>query len=56
MLDYILPLTSKLLEDQKPEVRHAASITLVEIAKLVKTDDLGQHVLTIVLVRLYLDE
>jgi serine/threonine-protein phosphatase 4 regulatory subunit 1 len=33
----------------KPEVRHAASVSLVEIAKLIHAEDLGQHVLTIVL-------
>lgn len=74
ILDNILPVVSKLLEDAKPEVqslnesspityrkrltllpflqvRHTAGVTLVKVSELIKSDDLGQHVLTIVLVR-----
>lgn len=76
MIDFILPLTSQLLEDEKIEVilsyflkgknkkqlqkrkiillclkvRQAACNTLVDISKLVKSDELGQYVLTVVLV------
>jgi serine/threonine-protein phosphatase 4 regulatory subunit 1 len=49
VLNYMLPVTARLLEDEEPEVREAACRTLVDIAKLIHTDDLGQHVLTIIL-------
>lgn len=47
--DKLLPITANLLEDEKQEVRQSASMTLVEIAQLIRPDDLGQYVLTIVL-------
>eukprot|EP00595_Chromulina_sp_UTEXLB2642_P000526 CAMPEP_0196762954 /NCGR_PEP_ID=MMETSP1095-20130614/3119_1 /TAXON_ID=96789 ORGANISM="Chromulina nebulosa, Strain UTEXLB2642" /NCGR_SAMPLE_ID=MMETSP1095 /ASSEMBLY_ACC=CAM_ASM_000446 /LENGTH=761 /DNA_ID=CAMNT_0042115121 /DNA_START=264 /DNA_END=2549 /DNA_ORIENTATION=+ len=49
ILDRILPIIARLLEDTKPEVRHTSTVTLVEVANLIRPDDLGQHVLTIVL-------
>ena len=49
VLNYMLPVTARLLEDEEPEVREAACRTLVDVAKLIHTDDLGQHVLTIIL-------
>eukprot|EP00606_Chrysophyceae_sp_TOSAG23-5_P001078 GSChrysophyteH2.ASY1.ANO1.1455.1 assembled CDS len=49
LVESILPLTARLLEDTKTEVRQTAAATLVKIAGLVRSDDLGQHVLTIVL-------
>lgn len=49
ILDTLLPITAELLEDEKPEVRQSASLTLVEIAKLIRNDDIGQYVLTIIL-------
>lgn len=49
ILDHVLPTTAKLLEDLKPEVRNSACITLVEVSHLVKVEDLGQYVLTIIL-------
>lgn len=49
IIHHILPVTAKLLEDEKAEVRVAASSTLVDIANLLKPEDLGQHVLTVVL-------
>lgn len=49
IIHHILPVTAKLLEDEKAEVRFAASQTLVEIANLLKPEDLGQHILTVVL-------
>ena len=49
VLNYMLPVTARLLEDEEAEVREAACRTLVDIAKLIHTDDLGQHVLTIIL-------
>ena len=56
VVEQMLPVTSRLLEDEKPEVRQAAVATLVEIAQLVKPDDLGQHVLTIILRLAHEDE
>ena len=50
MLEKILPITATLLEDEKQEVRQSASLTMVEIAQLVQPDDIGQYVLTVVLV------
>lgn len=32
------------------KVRQSASMTLVEVAQIVKTEDIGQYVLTIILV------
>ena len=56
VVEQILPVTSRLLEDEKPEVRQAAVTTLVELAQLIKADDLGQHVLTIILRLAHEDE
>ena len=56
MIDFILPLTSQLLEDEKLEVRQAACATLVDIANLVRQEELGQHVLTVVLRLAHEDE
>jgi hypothetical protein len=50
MLEKLLPATARLLEDDKQEVRQSASMTLVDIAQLVKPDDLGQYILTMILV------
>lgn len=49
MLDRILPVTARLLEDDKQEVRQSASMTLVDISQLIKSDDIGQYVLTMIL-------
>mmetsp|Transcript_9745 Transcript_9745/g.21862 ORF Transcript_9745/g.21862 Transcript_9745/m.21862 type:complete len:880 (+) Transcript_9745:241-2880(+) len=49
VLEDILPVTATLLEDDKLEVRQSASLTLVEVAQLIKIDDIGQYVLTIIL-------
>jgi hypothetical protein len=46
----ILPLTARLLEDDKAEVRQAACTSLVNLASIIRLDDIGQHVLTIILV------
>ena len=54
VLQQLLPLTAQLLDDEKMEVRKSASATLVRIAQLMKTEDLGAHILTIVLVGLRL--
>ena len=56
LVDIILPLTARLLEDPKSEVRQTAAGTLVKIAGLVRTEDLGQHVLTIVLRLAHVDD
>jgi hypothetical protein len=50
VLEQILPITAALLEDDKLEVRQSASLTLVEVAQLITLDDIGQYVLTIILV------
>eukprot|EP01031_Cornospumella_fuschlensis_P037207 gene37207-45162_t len=47
--DKLLPLAAVLLEDEKQEVRQSASLTIVEMAKYIRPDDIGQHVLTIIL-------
>lgn len=49
LLEKLIPLVSKLVSDDQHEVRSAASESLVEMAALVKLEDQGQHVLTIVL-------
>ncbi|KAK1944697.1 Serine/threonine-protein phosphatase 4 regulatory subunit 1 [Phytophthora citrophthora] len=49
LLDKLIPLVTKLVSDDQHEVRSAASESLVEMAALVKSEDQGQHVLTIVL-------
>lgn len=51
LLEKLLPITAHLLEDEKQEVRQSASMTMVEIAQLVKVEDIGQYVLTVILVR-----
>ncbi len=51
VLEQILPVVGALLEDEKQEVRQSASATLAEVARFIRTDDIGQHVLTIILVR-----
>lgn len=47
--DKILPVAAGLLEDAKHEVRQSASMALVEIARHITVDDLGQYILTIIL-------
>ena len=37
------------------QVRQSASLTLVEVAQLIRIDDIGQYVLTIILVSIILD-
>lgn len=49
LLNKMVPLVSKLVSDDQHEVRSAASDSLVEMAALVKSEDQGQHILTIVL-------
>ncbi|CAI5729540.1 hypothetical protein KXD40_003576 [Peronospora effusa] len=49
LLDKLIPLVTKLVSDEQHEVRSAASESLVDMAALVKLEDQGQHVLTIVL-------
>ena len=36
----------------REQVRQAASMTLVEVAQCIRLEDMGQYVLTIILVRL----
>ena len=47
----ILPITALLLADEKLEVRQSAGMALVDIAQFIHADDVGQHVLTIILVQ-----
>ena len=56
VISSILPVISLSLEDEKPEVRRSACASLVSIAQIMKPDDLGQHVLTIVLHLAHEDE
>lgn len=49
LLDKMIPLVAKLVSDKQHEVRGAASESLVAIAPLVKAEDQGAYVLTIVL-------
>ena len=56
VISSILPVISLSLEDEKPEVRRSACASLVAIAQIMKPDDLGQHVLTIVLHLAHEDE
>ncbi|OQS01286.1 hypothetical protein ACHHYP_01369 [Achlya hypogyna] len=49
VLDSMMPLVSKLLSDPQAEVRHIACESLVAIAEVIKPEDQGQHVLTLVL-------
>lgn len=49
LVTHILPITARLLEDEETDVRQGACSTIVDIAKLIRPDDLGQHVLTIIL-------
>ena len=56
MVEFILPITAQLLEDEKLEVRQAACNTLMDLAAFVKHDELGQHVLTVVLRLAHEDE
>lgn len=51
VINTVLPVIASSLEDEKPEVRRSACSALVALAQLIRPDDLGQHVLTIVLVR-----
>lgn len=54
VIDKLLPIIAHLLEDEKAEIRQAASTSLVEIASIINAEDLGQYVLTIILVCLLL--
>ncbi|KAJ0401247.1 hypothetical protein P43SY_010971 [Pythium insidiosum] len=49
LLDRLVPLVSRLVSDKQHEVRSAANESLVALAALVRPEDQGQHVLTIVL-------
>lgn len=49
LVNSLLPLLSKLVGDSQAEVRHAAGEGLVAVAELLRVEDQGQHILTIVL-------
>ncbi|TYZ61471.1 hypothetical protein PybrP1_004679 [[Pythium] brassicae (nom. inval.)] len=49
LLELMVPLVARLVSDEQHDVRAAASDSLVEMAALVKSEDQGQYVLTIVL-------
>lgn len=50
IVDSLLPIASLLLEDEKTEVRQEAVNCVVTIAECIEEDDLGQYILTIILV------
>lgn len=50
MLSEILPHMIMLVEDEKTEVRFAATTAFVSLAHMVHKEDLSQYVLTVVLV------
>jgi hypothetical protein len=50
MLNEILPCTAHLLEDDKSEVRYAATTAFVSIALIIRPEDMTHHILTTVLV------
>ena len=50
LLEKLLPTCARELIYDKAEVRQSACITMVALAKLVRPDDIGKDVLTIVLV------
>lgn len=52
VLDFMLPLLAVIIEDNQIEVRTAAIDTLVAITSILKPIDVGQHVLTTILVTL----
>lgn len=56
ILNNLLPITARLLEDSKQEVRYTACYTFLHIAKLIKPEDIGQHVLTVVLLLAHDDD
>ncbi|CAK4668749.1 unnamed protein product [Aphanomyces euteiches] len=56
VLDKMMPMVNILLTDVQAEVRHIASESLVTIAELIKPEDQGQHVLTLVLPLAHEDE
>jgi serine/threonine-protein phosphatase 4 regulatory subunit 1 len=49
VLDKMMPMMSKLLSDLQADVRNIACESLVTIAELIKSEDQGQHILTLVL-------
>lgn len=49
VIDVILPIVARLLEDDKTEVRQAAVATIASISTLITKEDIGHSVLTIVL-------
>lgn len=49
VLDVMLPVVQKLLTDAVPEVSETAAESLANVAKLLKANDMGDHVLTMVL-------
>ena len=49
LVNHLLPLLAKLVSDPQAEVRHAAGEGLVAVAELLRVEDQGQHILTIVL-------
>ena len=45
----LLPVAATLLEDEKTEVRHTAVTAMARLSEYVREEDLGQHVLTVIL-------
>jgi len=56
ILETFLPMLSRMLSDQSPEVRTVCSSGLVSLSKCMNNADLGPHVLTVVLSLAHDDE
>ena len=56
VLELLLPLVQKLLNDSQDEVRLSTGVSLCEICALLKQEDRGKHALTLVLQLAHDDE
>lgn len=56
MIDVILPVIARLLEDERTEVRQAAANALITVSSFISEEDIGTSVLTIVLHLAHEDE
>ena len=56
VLELLLPLVHKLLNDSQEEVRLSTGVSLCEICALLKQEDRGKHALTLVLQLAHDDE
>lgn len=56
IVERLVPHLAKLVSDQQPEVRLAAGEALVDVARHIRTEDMGPRVLTFVLELAHHDE